>query len=506
MNLLTAFNLRLTPQRPEVVSVVGGGGKSSTMFQMADEIAVLGHRVITTTTTNIGPGQVINAPSVLRVEDDQLSFDALKKLLDAHQHCLLVSPEKEATRGYKVSGVSPKLVDTLAMRAAELGVSAIVVEADGSHRLPIKAPAPYEPVVADSTTVLVPVAGLDCLGTPITKEYVHRPERVRSVLELDIDFQKNFAPSQHLKTWLRPGSAKQYRTFSGKFMGGEVEHLSPEMIAELLLSPTGGAKLRPQDAQFRPMVTKVDTAPRLAAARLIANVATACKTTLFIASIVREAAQQEISEAAKGPILERWGPTVTVILAAGQSKRMGRPKQLEIVDGEPMIIRAVQTALQGSDQRVVVVVGAYADLVQERLSTLPDLERERLMIVDNPQWMNGQASSVRRAIEFLTADLSIEAALFMPVDQPFIEPLLLRRFIRKWQLGARLVAPQLDGKPRGAPALFDRSLWSEMQNLSGDTGAKSLLKKYSAELQVVPASAKQLFDIDSPDDIFSAPS
>jgi len=498
MNILTAFNLRLDISQPEVISIVGGGGKSSTMFQLANEISASGKKIITTTTTNIGPAQTQNAPSVLRVEDDQLSMSELAALLTQHNHCLLVSPEKEATRGYKVSGISPQLVDTLARHSEELGVSAIVVEADGSHRLPIKAPAEYEPVVADSTTMLVPVAGLDCIGTLIRNDYVHRPEHVRRLLGLNLSHDGRVDNSESITLYQ------------------QTPRLSPNMVLRLLTSPDGGAKLLPNNARFMPIVTKVDTPIRLAAARLIASKAVQQGHSLFIASIVNTEtvteqrfianAHRKIEAEQIGPLLERWAPAAIVVLAAGQSKRMGRSKQLEVVDGEAMVIRAVRTALQSPTQHVIVVLGAYAEQIREALSSsfadsLSAVADQQLHLVHNGEWLTGQASSVRCAIDFLKTNSALQAALFMPVDQPFIQPQLLRSLLRKWQKGARLVAPLLYGKPRGAPALFDRTLWSELQQLSGDSGARSVLQKYSVELSTVPATAPQLFDIDSPSDL-----
>lgn len=480
MNILPTLHLAPDSNHPEIVSIVGGGGKSSTMFQLADELVASGKRVVTTTTTNIGPGQVLNAPAVLRVDNDQLSFSDLAKLLEQHHHCLLVSPEKPATRGYKVSGISPQLVDALSARAGGLGIDAVIVEADGSHRLPIKAPAEYEPVVADSTTMLIPVAGIDSIGKPILEEYVHRPERIRQVLNL-------------------PSCDSESSEIAWR--------LSPQMIAKLFLAPDGGAKSLPAGARFQPIVTKVNTPPRLAAARAIAAQALTHQQSMLIASIVRSErdpeANAEIAPLSKDPILERWGATTTVILAAGQSKRMGRPKQLEVVDGERMILRAVRTALRGPAQQVMVVLGAYADRLQETLPPLLANSAGRLSIIENPEWQTGQASSVRAAIKFLLADTptSAHAVLFMPVDQPFVKPLLLKQLVRAWQRGAQLVAPQIAGKPRGAPALFDRSLWPEMLTLTGDSGAKSILAKYQRGLQTVSATEKELFDINSPADI-----
>jgi molybdenum cofactor cytidylyltransferase len=93
------------------------------------------------------------------------------------------------------------------------------------------------------------------------------------------------------------------------------------------------------------------------------------------------------------------------------------------------------------------------------------------------------------------------AALFLPVDQPFVPPVLLQRLIDAWRQGARLVASAVDGKVRGAPAIFDRTLFPELGQLEGDVGARSLLQKYRHELIAIPATADELRDIDTPADL-----
>ena len=188
-----------------------------------------------------------------------------------------------------------------------------------------------------------------------------------------------------------------------------------------------------------------------------------------------------------------------VVLAAGRSSRMGRAKQIEVVDGAPMVVRAITVALQSDVTTVWVVTGAYATEVRAALLPVQALHGARLQLLHNEEWASGQASSVRTAVLALPADIA--AALFLPVDQPFIPPTLLQQLIAAWQQGAPLVAPSLDGQPRGAPAIFDRSLWGELLALAGDVGARPLLQRHRAELVTVPAQAAWLCDIDTPEDL-----
>lgn len=188
-----------------------------------------------------------------------------------------------------------------------------------------------------------------------------------------------------------------------------------------------------------------------------------------------------------------------IVLAAGRSSRMGRAKQLEIVDGTPMVVRAAQVALASSATDVLVVTGAYVEAVTAILQTNLPAEDKRLHFVHNGDWATGQASSVRTAIQALPP--SCQAALFLPTDQPFVPVALLDALIAAWRAGARLVAPTVEGQPRGAPAIFDRSLWAELLALEGDTGARPLLQRHRHELATLAADAAWLRDIDTPEDL-----
>jgi molybdenum cofactor cytidylyltransferase len=191
-----------------------------------------------------------------------------------------------------------------------------------------------------------------------------------------------------------------------------------------------------------------------------------------------------------------------IVLAAGQSRRMGRPKQLVTIDGEPMVVRAVNTALASDAAEVIVVTGAYGDEVAEALQPLRAGAGDRLRIIANPHYESGQASSIRSAIAALPP--SREAALFLLVDQPFVTPALLQRLIEAWGQGALLAASAVQGELRGAPAIFDRALFSELLALTGDAGARPLFQKYGQSVVRIPTTETELRDIDTPEELIAA--
>lgn len=465
MKLTQALCLSPRSHSPDVVSFVGAGGKSTAMFRLAAELATQGERVITTTTTRIAADQIRESPAFVPVTGSDLPLDSIKIALDRHGQCLLIgreSAERQATgnKAGKKAGIEPALIDDLATHAGELGVSAILVEADGSRMLPVKAPAAHEPAMPGSTTLVVPVVGMSALGLPLADPYVHRPQRIRELLNIPPDLPVR---------------------------------LTPAHVCRLLLHPDGGNRSVPPGIRLLPLLNQADTAPRLAMARLIASQLCRFQQPSLIAAV---------GTSPDNPVVERWGPLAVVVLAAGDSSRMGRAKQLLHVDGESMIVRAVKIAWQSTATEIVVITGAYRDEVENEvrreLAPLLSQASARVRLVHNPNWGDGQASSIHAAIQALGS--SVEAAIFMPADQPFVEPNLLRLLQRHWQMGHDLAAPLVDGEIRGAPALFSRQTWPELMNLRGDVGGRSLLRRHASAVSTVLTEASTLLDIDTPGD------
>jgi len=165
MTLYEALNIDLNI--PELISVVGAGGKTSTMFRLAKELKAFGKKVLVTTTTNIAFSETSQA--------DHLILDGLKDIFSLSK----VEAGTIACLGSgvlndkgKLKGIARGFVDEIYQKHL---FDYVLVEADGSRRRPIKAPAHYEPVIPRETTRVIGVIGLDALGKAITEDYVHRP-------------------------------------------------------------------------------------------------------------------------------------------------------------------------------------------------------------------------------------------------------------------------------------------------------------------------------------------
>jgi len=181
-----------------------------------------------------------------------------------------------------------------------------------------------------------------------------------------------------------------------------------------------------------------------------------------------------------------------VILAAGGSTRFGQPKQLLPWNNKPLIAQAADVAWSAGLDPVVVVVGAYAETV------IPALAARPVRIVRNYRWQEGMSSSLHVGIAALPSD--VDAAIFMPSDQPLITPQLLQMYVRRRQeTGAGILVPQTAEGQHGTPVLFAKRYFEELAGLSGDVGGRALFAKYGDDIAYLPISdSAWMTDVDTP--------
>jgi molybdenum cofactor cytidylyltransferase len=187
-----------------------------------------------------------------------------------------------------------------------------------------------------------------------------------------------------------------------------------------------------------------------------------------------------------------------VILAAGESARMGTPKQLLLLDGKPLLVRAVEAALASPAWPVVVVLGAHAEKIRPVLARLP------VLVVENPAWAEGMASSLRTGITTLRQfSRAFDAALVALCDQPaFSVDTIAQLVAAQRATGRSIVAARYAGR-HGAPALFLREHFAALAALTGEEGARALLNGDPATTTPVDLPALSL-DLDMPADYESA--
>lgn len=196
--------------------------------------------------------------------------------------------------------------------------------------------------------------------------------------------------------------------------------------------------------------------------------------------------------AAPGPA---FFPCGLVLLAAGASTRMGTPKQLLEVEGQPLLLRAVGAALAAPVWPVVVVLGAHAAAIRPLLAPHP------VLVVENAAWAEGMASSLREGVATLTQfSRRLEGAVVALADQPAFDAAVVRRLLEEHRTtGCDLVAARYGGR-QGAPAFFHRRLFPRLAGLTGEAGARDLLN--GGDLPVAPIDLPALAaDLDTPEDL-----
>jgi len=180
-----------------------------------------------------------------------------------------------------------------------------------------------------------------------------------------------------------------------------------------------------------------------------------------------------------------------IVLAAGGSTRMGRPKMLLPAGGGTMLSAAVAPLLEAGLDRVVVVLGDRAEEVRRGAQLPAD---PRLVLVVCTDWRAGMASSLKRGLE---ACADADAVLISLGDQPGITVERVRMVTAAFAPGRDLIVPVHRGIP-AHPVLFGRSLFCELEALSGDVGAREVVRRHEGEAVWIEVEA--LPDIDTDED------
>lgn len=185
-------------------------------------------------------------------------------------------------------------------------------------------------------------------------------------------------------------------------------------------------------------------------------------------------------------------PVSVVILAAGASSRLGRPKQMLELGGAPMLRHTVRHALESAAAEVVVVLGNQADAVRAAVGEMG----QRTVV--NPDFAAGQSTSLVAGIR--AVDTGSAAAIIMLGDQPTVEPALLNRLIERFgEAGPAIVQPVYEGVP-GNPVLFRRNLFPELLAVTGDQGAREIIRSRRHPVDRIDAGQPMPPDVDTDDD------
>ena len=185
---------------------------------------------------------------------------------------------------------------------------------------------------------------------------------------------------------------------------------------------------------------------------------------------------------------------VAVILSAGESRRMGRPKALLPIDGQTFIERIVAALKQTKVGKIIVILGHNARELQSKISHLP------VEILINTDYKLGQLSSLQLAVRNLQPDLDCDGMLVHLVDHPYLAPALVEEMIRRfYETKKRIIVPKFHGK-RGHPVIFSNALFDEILSAPMEEGAKAVVNAHRAEtLEIETEEEGIAVDIDTPE-------
>lgn len=432
----------LRVQPGDSLSFVGAGGKTSMIRALTRELK--GHHpVIITTTTHLGREQ----SDLAEVHLVARSLEALGELLEMAGEAgsvLMTGPLLDEQDRW--SSVDPPLLEKV-FEIVPLIDAVLLIEADGARQKLVKAPAAHEPAIPTQTKTVVPVLSARALGKVLTPEVAHRVEELARLLGV------------------KPGA-----------------ELTEESFARLLSSPDGALKRVPPAAEVRALVTSTDQLDDLSGLRAMAA---------GVLAVSRASAVCFGSSGASGPVLEVHARRAGIVLAAGGSERMGQSKQLLKAAGRSLVRRAVEAAMEGGLDQVVVTLGEDADRIRAELADQP------VQFVPVAEWRSGQSYSLRAGMGALSE--GTEAAIFFLADMPWVDGELVRALVRTHSESlASIVAPRY-GDRNGNPVLFDRRTFDRLAEVEGDRGGKQLFPEFDVEH--LDWDERAVIDIDRPEDL-----
>jgi molybdenum cofactor cytidylyltransferase len=181
-----------------------------------------------------------------------------------------------------------------------------------------------------------------------------------------------------------------------------------------------------------------------------------------------------------------------LVLAAGESRRLGQPKQLLDLAGKPLVVHAVEHALAAEVDGVVVVIGSHASEVELALRGYP------VYRVFNPHFAEGQGSSLAAGVRAMPS--TVDAVVVVLGDVPGISPEAIGAVVARWRDRHPPAVVARYGTQRGHPVLFDRSVFFELASLDADTGGRDLLRALGDLVEEVALPGEMPSDVDTEED------
>jgi molybdenum cofactor cytidylyltransferase len=425
----------------DVVALVGAGGKTSTLVALGHELAEAGLRVLATTTTRIGVDQLDLMPYATTLERGTRH---LSLALGENRFVFLHGDiRKNKVHGPPLESIS-RLLDSI-------DSDVMLIEADGSRGLPLKAPKSHEPVIPAETTLVIPIASLSVLGKPLDEAHVYNATA--------IDERYGFGLGNRVKSpW----------------------------VAQVLRDEEFGLRGIPERARVIALLNQTPATGYLRArARMIAG---------FILRSQRVKGVALGSVRGADPIHEVQRQVGAVVLAAGLSTRMGQPKPLLPWSGGRVILDHLL------DQLALAKVGQVTIVTGHRAGEVTAIaKRAGAATVFNPDYATGEMLSSLKA--GLAAQPShISAVLVVLGDQPSLQARVISQVLTAYAEGqGEIVAPSYQMR-RGHPILIDRRYWAEIMALPPEGAPRDVIERHKDRIAYVNVQTDSVLrDVDTPE-------
>jgi len=390
---------------------------------------------IVTTTTHLGIWQAELADQHIIIHKEE-DLNQLKRI--AFSGIILVTGEAKNKRLCSLPDKSLTwLKDFSSYHSLPL-----LIEADGARQKSLKAPKEYEPLIPDFIDAVITVAGLSGIGKCLNNKTIYNAEEFSKLAKIK-----------------------------------EGEKITPKAIIKVLLHEKGGLKNIPLKARKITLLTQANTSELKATSRKI----TRSLLPKFDAVITYENSRPQNFESSSA-----------IILAGGKSSRFGEEsKQLLDYQGKSFIRTVAEKAIQANLSPVIVVTGAEHEKIKSAIEGI-DVE-----IIHNPEWEEGQSSSIRAGIKALPKNTG--SAIFLLADQPQVTPTIMRALAEEHSRTLHpVIAPMVEDR-RANPVLFDRITFPALLKLKGDIGGRGIFSNFSPKY-ILWLDSALLLDVDSPED------
>lgn len=199
--------------------------------------------------------------------------------------------------------------------------------------------------------------------------------------------------------------------------------------------------------------------------------------------------------------MENKKPTAGIVLAAGMSKRLGRPKQLLNLGGKPVLERTLDACLGSRLERIYLILGYKHKEILAAISAKAD--HQNLRVIINRDYTKGQSASLRAGISEIRDTFA--SAMFVLGDQPLIDSSTLNLLLEHYWASDKNICAPFYKKKRGNPTIFSRMFYDEISRITGDTGARGIIENNPEQVLKIEVKRASFFhDIDTRNDYQTA--